>query len=183
MKKENQNTIAVLSARLNDHIFRIDGEKAVLRKRLAELQTKAETRHEKRGFKIEDVEASATAASNNARRIVSIRKALEKPYLDDLEFCKDAALYADSITDEIQQLDERRKRINERVLAKREELRQLEAEAEKERGAIAEQIADLLEPMKASSNFTIYGELSGAYALDRAKQEIERFVSSGGRPE
>lgn len=180
MKKENQNTVAVLATRLNDHISRIDGEKAVLRKRLVELQTKTESHQEKRGFKIEDVEASAVAASDNARRIVSIRKALEKPYLDDLEFCKDAALYAASITDEVQQLDEQRKRINERMLAKREELQRLEAEAEKERRAIAAQIAELLEPMKAS-NFTLYGELSGAYALDRAKQEIERFVSSGGR--
>lgn len=176
--KERQDTVSALADRLNGHIRRIDSEKAALRQRMNELRRKSLIHQERRGFKIEDVESSATVTSDNMRIIASIRKALDKPYLDDPEFCADAALYAEAITEEIQQLDEHRKQIGNTITAKREGLRLLESEAEKERGDISARIADLLSPMKAS-NFTLYGETSGAYALNRAKQEIKGFESQG----
>ena len=160
--------------KITKDVERICKQRLILEERLRELREALNHRATPvRGFNLEDIERVSAAPTELQSRIRGIEIALKKSFFDDPEFCRDALVYLQEITPEVNRLDTENQECNRRIERMKQELMAAEEAAEKERGRIDIQLDDLFSPLGETIYSVYQGTYSGGYVLRKLQKLAE----------
>lgn len=161
--------------KITKDVERICRQRLILEERLRELrEAMNRSATPVRGFNLEDIERASAAPTELQSRIRGIEIALKKSFFDDPEFCRNALVYLQEITPEVNRLETERREFGNRIERLKRELDVAEKTAEKERSRIDVALDDLFSPL-GETIYSVYHDCphSGVYILRQLQKRAE----------